>query len=148
MMAKSERGACDPMAVFAPVRALDVRSLAGPALDVAVPAGSRLIEERSVIGTFYVIRAGEAELWRGAHKLWVVGAGDCFGEIDPAAPAPQPYTVIAATAMRVLTFSAFGMGRLCAALPSVRQRILSFLPDAEAGAHPGAPAAGPGASAA
>jgi CRP-like cAMP-binding protein len=125
---ESVRSAFDPMAVFAPVRSLDVRSLAGPALEVAVPAGSQLIEQGQVVGTFFVIRAGEAELWQEGRKLWPLGVGDCFGEIDPVAPAPQPYTVTAATPMRVLTFSAFGMGRLCAAMPGLRTRILSFLP--------------------
>jgi CRP-like cAMP-binding protein len=119
----------DPMAVFAPVRSLDVRSLAGPALEIPAYPGQVLVEEERVIGTFYVIRAGEAELWRGGKLLRLLGTGDCFGEVDPEAPAPQPYTVIAASPMRVLTFSAFGIGRLCAAMPSLRERIASYLPD-------------------
>jgi len=116
------------MAVFAPVRSLDVRSLAGPALEVHVPAGSRLVDEQCVVGTFYVIRSGEAELWHEGHKLRTLRTGDCFGEIDPMSVAPQRYTVLAATPMRLLTFSAFGIGRLCAAVPSIRARIESFLP--------------------
>ena len=119
----------DPMAVFAPVRSLDVRSLAGPALEVNVPAGAHLVDEQRVVGTFYVIRAGEAELWQQGRKLRRLATGDCFGEIDPESPEPQRYTVIAASPMRVLTFSAFGIGRLCAAVPSLRARIVSFLPD-------------------
>jgi CRP-like cAMP-binding protein len=126
--AHSAGPAPDPMSVFAPVRPLDVRSLAGPVLEVAVPAAARLIEERCVVGTFFVIRSGEAELWQGGRKVWQLGVGDCFGEMDPVAPAPQRYTVIAASPMRVLTFSAFGMGRLCAAMPSLRERIASALP--------------------
>jgi CRP-like cAMP-binding protein len=120
----------DPMAVFAPVRSLDVRSLAGPALEVNVPAGAHLVDEQRVVGTFYVIRAGEAELWHQGRKVRRLATGDCFGEIDAEAPAPQRYTVIAASPMRVLTFSAFGIGRLCAAMPSLRARIVSFLPGA------------------
>jgi CRP-like cAMP-binding protein len=123
-------GELDPMAVFAPVRSLDVRSLAGPALEVPVAAGVHLLDEHRVTGTFYVIRAGQAELWRAGRRLRLLGVGDCFGEIDPVTPAPQRYTVIAAGPMRVLTFSAFGIGRLCATMPSIRARILSFLPDA------------------
>jgi CRP-like cAMP-binding protein len=120
----------DPMAVFAPVRSLDVRSLAGPAVEVCVAEGDHLIDEERVVGTFFVIRAGEAELWQVGRALRRLGPGDCFGEIDPVAPAPQRYTVIATGPMRVLTFSAFGIGRLCAAEPTLRPRILSFLPDA------------------
>jgi CRP-like cAMP-binding protein len=119
----------DPMAVFAPARSLDVRSLAGPALEVQVPEGAHLVDEQRLVGTFFVIRSGEAELWQNGQRLRRLGAGDCFGEIDPEAPAPQRYTVIAASPMRVLTFSAFGIGRLCAAMPTLRDRIASFLPD-------------------
>ena len=119
----------DPMAVFAPARSLDVRSLAGPALEVHVPEGAHLVDEQRLVGTFFVIRSGEAELWQNGQRLRRLGTGDCFGEIDPEAPAPQRYTVIAASPMRVLTFSAFGIGRLCAAMPSLRDRIASFLPD-------------------
>ena len=116
------------MAVFAPVRSLDVRSLAGPALEVHVPAGARLVDELSVVGTFYVIRSGEAELSQEGHTLRTLETGGCFGEIDPMSVTPQRYTVIARTPMRLLTFSAFGIGRLCAAVPSIRARIESFLP--------------------
>jgi CRP-like cAMP-binding protein len=119
----------DSMDVFAPMRPLDVRSLAGPALPVSVPAGTSLLHEGHLTGTFYVIRSGNAELWREGRLLGKLGTGDCFGEIDPIPEQPQRYTVIAATAMRLLTFSAFGIGRLCAGMPRMRERIVSFLPD-------------------
>lgn len=120
----------DPMEVFAPIRSLDVRSLAGPALEVVVPEGSRVVEEGQVIGTFFVIRSGTAELRRGGHRVKDLTSGDCFGEIDPASTDPQRYSVVARSSMRLLTFSAFGIGRLCAAMPSVRGRLLQFLPPA------------------
>jgi CRP-like cAMP-binding protein len=118
----------DPMEVFAPVRPLDVRSLAGPALDVQVPSGSVLVHEGRLVGTFFVIRSGTAELWQGDRRLGTLGTGDCFGEIDPTELEPQRYSVIATSPMRLLTFSAYGIGRLCAALPSVRERLLAYLP--------------------
>ena len=116
------------MEVFAPVRAMDVRSLAGPALDVQVPSGSVLVHEGRLLGTFFVIRAGSAELWQGGSRVGMLGVGDCFGEIDPTQLSPQGYSVIATSPMRVLTFSAYGIGRLCAAIPSVRERLLTYLP--------------------
>lgn len=124
------------MAVFAPVRSLDVRSLAGPALEVRVPAGSSLVDENCVVGTFFVIRSGRAEVWRDGHLLRTLETGACFGEINPASPEPQRFTIIAASPMRVLTFSAFGIGRLCAAMPSIRSRIVSFLPESGSLAGP------------
>lgn len=118
----------DPNDVFAPIRSLDVRSLAGPALDVQVPAGAELVHEGRLIGTFFVIRSGSADLMQGGRKLRTLDTGDCFGEIDPAGLQAQRYSVIATTPMRLLTFSAYGIGRLCAAMPGVRERLLSFLP--------------------
>jgi CRP-like cAMP-binding protein len=120
------------MEVFAPIRSLDVRSLAGPALEVLVPAGTHIVEEGQLIGTFFVIRSGSAELRRDGVLLRMLGTGDCFGEIDPVAALPQRFTVVAGSPTRLLTFSAFGIGRLCAAMPRVRGRILQFLPDDEA----------------
>jgi CRP-like cAMP-binding protein len=118
----------DPMEVFAPVRAMDVRSLAGPALDVQVPSGSVLVHEGRLLGTFFVIRSGTAELWQGGSLVGTLGTGDCFGEIDPMELSPKGYSVIATSPMRVLTFSAYGIGRLCSAIPSVHNRLLASLP--------------------
>jgi CRP-like cAMP-binding protein len=73
----------EPIQVFGSMRPLDVRSLAGPVLDVNVPAGVRLTCEGQAIGTFFVIRSGSAGLWRSDHRVGTLGAGDCFGEIDP-----------------------------------------------------------------
>jgi hypothetical protein len=43
----------EPMRVFGSIRSLDVRSLAGPVLDVNVPAGVHLTQEGHAIGTFF-----------------------------------------------------------------------------------------------
>ena len=114
--------------MFGEIRALDVRSLAGPAVEVTVAAGTCLAREGEAIGTFFVIREGGAELWRDGRRLGTLGIGDCFGEVDPVSQTPQPYTVIAGSAVRLLTFSAFGIDQLCAAIPHAGERIRSLLP--------------------
>jgi CRP-like cAMP-binding protein len=116
------------MQVFGSIRSLDVRSLAGPVLDVNVPAGVRLMREGQTIGTFFVIRSGTADLWHDGRRLGTLGTGDCFGEIDPASSAPQRMSVVATSPMRLLTFSSFGIERLCAEIPDARERILASLP--------------------
>jgi CRP-like cAMP-binding protein len=118
----------DPMRVFGAVRAPDVRSLAGPVVDIEIPAGAQLVREGHVIGTFFVIRSGSAELRRGDRRVRTLGTGDCFGEIDPAAIEPQAYSVVATSPMRLLTFSALGIARLCATIPATRERIVDHLP--------------------
>jgi CRP-like cAMP-binding protein len=120
----------DPMQVFGDLRSLEARSLAGPALEVQVPAGTELIREGEQIGTFYVIRSGTAELSTDGSVVRALQAGDCFGEIDPVSPEGQPFSVTATSPMRLLTFSAFGIARLCSAIPTARQRILASLPHA------------------
>jgi CRP-like cAMP-binding protein len=118
------------MRVFGSVRSLDARSLAGPALEVQVPAGEQLVQEGELIGTFFVIRSGSAELRRGERAPLTLVTGDCFGEIDAVAPHPQRFGVVASSPMRLLTFSALGIDRLCATIPGVRQRLLDHLPTA------------------
>ncbi len=119
------------MQIFAPVRPLDARSLGGPTLEVAVAEGAHLVHEGHFLGTFFVIRHGTAELWRGGERVRTLHAGECFGEIDPVPSAPQPYGVIAGPELRVLTFSAMGISRLCASVPRLRERLQSFLPHEE-----------------
>ena len=118
----------DPMHVFGDLRSLEARSLAGPALEVQVPAGTELIREGEQIGTFYVIRSGNAELSSDGRAVRTLATGDCFGEIDPVSPEGQEFSVTATSPMRLLTFSAFGIARLCSAIPTARQRILASLP--------------------
>ena len=124
----------DPMRAFGHVRARDVRSLASPVLEVVVPAGTRLISEGDEVGTFFVIRAGQAEISRRGQTLGALEGGDCFGECDPAAPSRQPFTVTAGTELRLMAFSSLGIARLCALIPGARESILEHLPSSRASA--------------
>lgn len=118
------------MQMFAPVRLLDARSLGGPTLEVRIPPGTALAQEGDVLGTFFLIRAGTAELWREGTLCRVLESGDCFGEVDGQDGRPQPYTVLAGPGLRVLTFSALGIERMCASVPRLRERLLASLPAA------------------
>ncbi len=124
----------DPMRAFGHVRARDVRSLASPVLEVVVPAGTRLISEGDEVGNFFVVRAGQADFSRRGQILGALDPGDCFGESDPAAPSPQPFTITAVTELRLMTFSSLGIARLCALIPGTHERILEHLPSSEASA--------------
>ena len=109
--------------VFGALRARDVRSLAGPVIEAIVPEGTELVREGTTIGVFSVIRTGSVALRRGGDTVGLLGAGDCFGESDPLEPTPQPFTLVARTAVRLTTFSSFGIDRLCAAIPGARERL-------------------------
>jgi CRP-like cAMP-binding protein len=118
--------------LFAGIRATDARSIAGPVVDVEVAAGTELISEGAIVGTFFVIRSGTAQLTRNGHPVGTLIAGDGFGEIDPRDASPQRYTVSASSPLRLLTFSAFGMARLCDAIPGAREHILESVPGSQA----------------
>ena len=124
------------MSLFGSVRPLDARSLAGPVVDVNVGPGTQLVCEGTVIGTFFLIRSGTAQLERGGRPVGSLGAGDCFGEIDPWDAEPQRYTVTATAPLRLWTFSTIGIGRLCDAIPGTRERILDSLPGDRVDVHP------------
>lgn len=118
--------------IFDPVRPLDARSLGGPTLEVQVRRGTRVVAEGELIGTFFVIRSGSAEVWREGVRVAELHSGECFGEIDPLQSSPQDYTVIAGADLRLLTFSALGIGRLCQAVPQIRAQLAAALPGAAA----------------
>jgi hypothetical protein len=109
--------------VFGALRARDVRSLAGPVIEAIVPEGTELVREGTTIGVFSVIRTGSVALCHGGDTVGLLGAGDCFGESDPHEPAAQPFTLVARTPVRLTTFSAFGIDRLCGAIPGARERL-------------------------
>jgi Cyclic nucleotide-binding domain len=116
-----------PMSPFGSIRASDVRSLGGPVLDVEVEAGTEIVRQDEIVGTFFVIRSGTALLLRDGTPVATLGADNCFGEIDPLAHAPQAYSVVAATQLKLLAFSSYGIARLCDALPGVRERLVQTL---------------------
>ena len=124
------------MSAFGTIRSTDVRSLAGPVVDIEVSAGTELVQQGAVVGTFFLIRSGTAVLLQDGYSVGILGAGECFGEIDPLGREPQSYTVVAGSRLRLVTFSSFGIGRLCDALPGARQRIEDALPHDTAEVHP------------
>ncbi|HUO74676.1 MAG TPA: cyclic nucleotide-binding domain-containing protein [Solirubrobacteraceae bacterium] len=124
------------MRLFGPIRPMEARSLAGPVVDVEVAPGTELVHEGTVIGTFFVIRSGTAVLLQGDYAVGALLDGECFGEIDPLSPEPQRYTVIAGSRLRLMTFSSFGITRLCDAMPGARQRLEDALPHGGAEIHP------------
>jgi Cyclic nucleotide-binding domain len=131
----------DPLRLFGPIPWRDVRSLAGPVVETEVEAGAELIAAGDVVATFTLIRSGTVELRDGSTTVATLGPGDWFGESDPAARRPQPYTVIARSPLRILTFSAFGIDRLCAAIPDARRRIEDGRPGPGGSPASGSPAA-------
>ena len=126
----TERPHAGPLGVFGDIRPCEARSLAGPVLEVDVASGSTLVREGEPVGTFFVIRSGDADLSLEGRTVGSLQVGDCFGEIDPDFERAQEFSVTARSPMRLLTFSALGVARLCAAFPGMQQRLGAALPHA------------------
>jgi CRP-like cAMP-binding protein len=124
------------MTLFSPVRPMEARSLGGPVVDIEVAPGTELVHEGAVAGTFFLIRSGTAVLVRGGYAVGALVDGDCFGEIDPLSSQPQRCTVRAGSGLRLMTFSSYGISRLCDALPGTRGRIEAALRHEAAEIHP------------
>lgn len=122
------RSGADVLSVFGEIRAVEARSLAGPVLEVEVESGSELIRQGEMVGTFFVIRSGNAQLSHEGRTIGSLCAGHCFGEVDPDSQRAQEFSVIAISPMRLLTFSALGIARLCAEFPGMQQRLVAELP--------------------
>ena len=108
-------------------------SLAGPVVDVRVRAWNRARREGEGYARFFVTAPVRGALARRARNR---GAGHrrLLRRDRPADPAAQPFGVTAAPAAAD-AFSAFGIGRLCDAIPGARERIPT-LPISCASARP------------
>lgn len=69
-------------------------------------AGEVLFREGAQGDTFYVISAGEVELWRDGERCHVLGRGEAFGEIALLRSVPRTMTAIAQGPVTAYTLSA------------------------------------------
>jgi CRP-like cAMP-binding protein len=116
------------MRVLSSQASWDITSLVGPVVSVSVPAGARIVREGRSTRTFFAIAEGDAELRSAGRVVGRLGVGDCFGEIYAAGDRAQPFTVVAASPMRVVTIAAAGMNRMCDAIPGLREKLEAALP--------------------
>ena len=101
----------------------DLDKIAPFVSEVSVSEGKHLVDEGDYAYEFMAIEEGEAEVIRGEETLAKLGAGDYFGEIGLLEDDRRNATVIARSAMRLLTLDQWDMKRLEKAIPSAAEKI-------------------------
>ena len=101
----------------------DLDKIAPFVSEVSVSEGKHLVDEGDYAYEFMAIEEGEAEVVRGDETLATLGAGDYFGEIGLLEDDRRNATVIARSAMRLLTLDQWDMKRLEKAIPSAAEKI-------------------------
>ncbi len=110
--------------LFESVSDEDLERIAPFVSEVSVSAGKHLVEEGDYAYEFMAIEEGSAEVRRGERILAELGPGDFFGEMGLLDSERRNATVIAKTAMRLITLDRWDMKRLEKAIPSAAAKIL------------------------
>lgn len=82
---------------FAHLPGAAVSELAEALRPVRTPAGDDVVREGDQGDYFYLVRAGQVEVLKGAKRVQILQKGDCFGEIALFTRRPRTATVRAMT---------------------------------------------------
>ena len=91
--------------VLAPLPMPTIDSLALHAASMEVAAGQEVFHQGDAGDSFYVIKAGEADVVGDGRLVRTLGAGDCFGEIALLRDTPRTASVRARTTLSLLSLS-------------------------------------------
>ena len=114
--------------IFSHLSDEEAKRLAAFASETSVAEGQILMKQGDYSTELIGIQEGTADVLQDGKKIASLKQGDLIGEMGLLSREPRNADVIATSPMRLLTFSAYGIGRLCSALPSVRDRLLAYLP--------------------
>lgn len=94
-------------------------------------AGSAIFEQGDPGNTFFVIQAGEVELWRlgsaGRQVVGRLGAGDFCGEMSVLVEEPRRERAVATSDCRVLEIDGATLESMCVDRPEIGIRIIQCL---------------------
>ncbi len=93
----------------------------GLGADVGVQPGRTLTREGAEAFEFFIVRAGAAVATRGARRVGMIGAGSVAGELALLDGTARTATVVAATPMRIVVFTAKEFDELLAVAPCIEQ---------------------------
>jgi CRP-like cAMP-binding protein len=113
--------------LFADLPATELDELAAAMSEVEFEAGAQVITRDDYGTAIYFIEQGEADvLLDGGGAAQTLTPGDTFGEIALLLTGQRTATVVARTAMRLLSFSGQDFGRIRARVPEL-ERLLRRL---------------------
>jgi CRP-like cAMP-binding protein len=115
-----------PLLDGVPLEAL--RPFALEVCESVFPAGTEVVREGDDDGVgFFVVVAGEGEIYVGERRVGTVGAGDHFGELAAIDGGPRAATVRARTELRCLILTDAAFHELVHDHPSAAWKLLVHL---------------------
>jgi CRP-like cAMP-binding protein len=97
--------------------------------ELALPAGTTLIEEGRLGHEFFALIEGTVEVKADGRKAMKLENGSFFGEMALLSSRPRNATVKAVTPVRVLVVHETGFRRLLRDSPEIQLKILQTLAD-------------------
>jgi CRP/FNR family transcriptional regulator, cyclic AMP receptor protein len=97
--------------------------------EIALPAGTTLIEEGRLGHEFFALVDGSVEVTANGRSRKKLGAGCFFGEMALVSSRPRNSTVKALTPVRVLVVHESGFRRLLHDSPEIQLKVLRTLAD-------------------
>jgi CRP/FNR family transcriptional regulator, cyclic AMP receptor protein len=108
--------------LFANLDDHDLQVIATFANETSVSEGDVLVREGDFSYELMAIEEGQAEVRRGGEAVATLGAGDFFGEIGVLKNELRTATVVAVTAMRLITLTTWELKRM-RNMPGVMDKI-------------------------
>ena len=106
----------------------DLRTVAGVARELELPAGHTLIRENSRVAyAFFILVEGGAEVRRNGRRVAKLGPGDIFGETALILRRPRNATVTLTEPSRLLAISAHHFRPLLIGSPEIQFKLLEAL---------------------
>ncbi len=115
------------VALFASCSQRDLTKIARAADEVAVPAGTVLMEQGDMGREAYVILEGTAIVRRNGRKIAELEGGESVGELSLLDLGPRTATVVAGTDMRVLVLTARAFTGLIDDSPALARKLLAAM---------------------
>ena len=114
--------------LFAGASTDDLAEIARSGVAVTVPQGWSLIWERTPADKAYVVLSGEVDIRRADAHVVRLAAGDVVGETAILQRRLRNATVVAATRLEVLHFTADAVERLYGGVPAFRVALDAAAP--------------------
>jgi CRP-like cAMP-binding protein len=121
------------IALFARMSNADLEEVAKLGEPVEAEAGAHLIEQGDVGTECFLVIEGEAGVISGDDHVATIGPGSIVGEMALIGHRPRNASVVAQSAMRLLSFDIASFKRLLDDLPEAKAHIYDLLEARAAG---------------
>jgi CRP-like cAMP-binding protein len=111
------------VALFAGLSRKELKLLSTMTDEVALPAGTQLINEGAFSYEFLLITSGSVEVRRGGELVATLGRDDFVGEVGSMLDARRNASVVAASDLTAIVMTARDLRRVAEQIPSVGARI-------------------------